>query len=257
MEKPCRVIGVIHLPPFGADKIEFDKLEEWLLKQMACHVEGGITSMMIQDQTPGEKAGLKTVAVLSALGRTVKRTFPDLSLGMILEANDPAAAMHIANACGADFVRQKVFIGAMVKAGGVITGCAPEAWKARNEMDRPVAVFTDIYDRTGVPLGPLPIETAAGQAFKYGSDGVILTGKDFQESLELADRVKNHFPLKTVFLGGGITEANAGEAIKHCDGMIVSSCLMKDGKDSEWDREKIRRFVEITKEFGYNKIQTT
>ena len=66
---------------------------------------------MIQDQTPGERAGLKNVAILSALGRTVKRMFPDLSLGIILEANNPSAAMYIANACGADFIRQKVFIG--------------------------------------------------------------------------------------------------------------------------------------------------
>ena len=50
-----------------------------------------------------------------------------------------------------------------------------EVWEARKDMDGPVSVLTDIYDRTGVPLGPLPIETAAGQALKYGSDGLILT----------------------------------------------------------------------------------
>lgn len=66
-------------------------LECWLLEQIGRHVEYGITSMMIQDQTPGERAGLKNVAILSALGRTVKRMFPDLSLGIILEANNPSA----------------------------------------------------------------------------------------------------------------------------------------------------------------------
>ena len=111
-------------------------------------------------------------------------------------------------------------------------------------MDGPVSVLTDIYDRTGVPLGPLPIETAAGQALKYGSDGLILTGRNFGESLELADRVRKHFPQAPVYLGGGITEKNVGEAIPHCDGMIVSSCLLEDGKDNEWSRQKIKSFMD-------------
>ena len=152
--------------------------------------------------------------------------------------------MYIANACGADFIRQKVFIGAMIKAGGVINGRAGEVWEARKDMDGPVSVLTDIYDRTGVPLGPLPIETAAGQALKYGSDGLILTGRNFGESLELADRVRKHFPQAPVYLGGGITEKNVGEAIPHCDGMIVSSCLLEDGKDNEWSRQKIKSFMD-------------
>ncbi|MCC2878937.1 hypothetical protein LK536_21965 [Lachnoclostridium pacaense] len=244
MGKSCRITGVVHLPPFGADRLDLEGLESWLLEQIGIHAECGITSMMIQDQTPGELAGLKNVAILSALGRTVKRMFPDLSLGIILEANNPSAAMYIANACGADFIRQKVFIGAMVKAGGVMTGRAGEVWEARKDMDRPVRVLTDIYDRTGVPLGPLPIETAAGQALKFGSDGLILTGKNFEESLDLADRVRKQYPQAPVYLGGGITEKNVGEAVKHCDGMIVSSCLMEDGKDNVWSRQKIRRFME-------------
>lgn len=244
MGKSCRITGVVHLPPFGADRLDLEGLESWLLEQIGIHAECGITSMMIQDQTPGELAGLKNVAILSALGRTVKRMFPDLSLGIILEANNPSAAMYIANACGADFIRQKVFIGAMVKAGGVMTGRAGEVWEARKDMDRPVRVLTDIYDRTGVPLGPLPIETAAGQALKYGSDGLILTGKNFEESLDLADRVRKQYPQAPVYLGGGITEKNVGEAVKRCDGMIVSSCLMEDGKDNVWSRQKIRRFME-------------
>ena len=244
MGKSCRITGVVHLPPFGADRLDLEGLESWLLEQIGIHAECGITSMMIQDQTPGELAGLKNVAILSALGRTVKRMFPGLSLGIILEANNPSAAMYIANACGADFIRQKVFIGAMVKAGGVMTGRAGEVWEARKDMDRPVRVLTDIYDRTGVPLGPLPIETAAGQALKYGSDGLILTGKNFEESLDLAERVRKQYPQAPVYLGGGITEKNVGEAVKHCDGMIVSSCLMEDGKDNVWSRQKIRRFME-------------
>ena len=244
MGKSCRITGVVHLPPFGADRLDLEGLESWLLEQIGIHAECGITSMMIQDQTPGELAGLKNVAILSALGRTVKRMFPDLSLGIILEANNPSAAMYIANACGADFIRQKVFIGAMIKAGGVINGRAGEVWEARKDMDRPVRVLTDIYDRTGVPLGPLPIETAAGQALKFGSDGLILTGKNFEESLDLADRVRKQYPQAPVYLGGGITEKNVGEAVKHCDGMIVSSCLMEDGKDNVWSRQKIRRFME-------------
>ena len=158
MGKSCRITGVVHLPPFGADRLDLEGLESWLLEQIGIHAECGITSMMIQDQTPGERAGLKNVAILSALGRTVKRMFPDLSLGIILEANNPSAAMYIANACGADFIRQKVFIGAMIKAGGVINGRAGEVWEARKDMDGPVSVLTDISTTVQeYRWGPFPL----------------------------------------------------------------------------------------------------
>lgn len=53
MGKSCRITGVVHLPPFGVDRIHVEGLECWLLEQIGRHVEYGITSMMIQDQTPG------------------------------------------------------------------------------------------------------------------------------------------------------------------------------------------------------------
>ena len=67
MGKSCRITGVVHLPPFGVDRIHVEGLECWLLEQIGRHVEYGITSMMIQDQTPGERAGLKNVAILYLL----------------------------------------------------------------------------------------------------------------------------------------------------------------------------------------------
>lgn len=60
---------------FGADRLDLEGLESWLLEQIGIHAECGIAKYDDTGPDAGELAGLKHVAILSALGRTVKRVF--------------------------------------------------------------------------------------------------------------------------------------------------------------------------------------
>ena len=91
---------------------------------------------MIQDENLNTGAAYpETIAIMSAVGRLLKREFPALELGIIVQAHDPYAAIAIAQASGADFVRIKVFSGAMLKSEGVRNGIGIEAKNYRTMLD--------------------------------------------------------------------------------------------------------------------------
>ena len=111
--------------------------------------------------------------------------------------------------------------------------------------DRDISLFADIFDRMGAPLYDRDYSLAIAQAQKYGADAAILTGGSFEESCRLLDTARKQFPQLPFFLGGGVDETNIQDAAQHCDGMVISSCLTKDGFKDEWDRQKISRISRL------------
>ena len=254
MKKPL-IIGALHLPRYGRCRPETSMayLEDYVLQNCRIFVENGLDTLYIQDENPAPgKATEETIAVVSALGRLLKREFANLKLGVIVEAHDGVAPIAIAHACGADFVRIKVFAGAMIKAVGIQNACGVEAVQYRTLLGSDVAIFADAHDRTGFPLAPVPIETIANWIDRIGADAVILTGMTYAQSLEYLKTgrkiIKNHKP---IVIGGSVTIENIAEVLEHCDGAVVSTSLMLDnepkGNMLHWDADKIRRFMDAVR----------
>lgn len=251
MSKPM-IIGALHLPQYGRcdAAVSMPELEHYLMTNCRVFYENGLRTLYIQDEnTAPKEASAETIATVSALGRLVKREYPDLSLGVIVEAHDPIAPIAIARACGADFVRIKVFAGAMVKGPGIQTGCGIEAVQYRDMIGaRDIKIFADAHDRTGFPLADIPIAQIAGWVSGAGADGVILTGFTYSQSLAYADACRDAVDGKPRIIGGSVTPDNIREALKHFDGAVVSTSLMLDreipGSPLRWDGEKIKRFMD-------------
>lgn len=243
------LFGAIHMPAFvyGTSQ-DLRKIETWLLRNVENYIEGGFDSVMLQDNTP-RCPGLETKSLvyISALSYAVSSRFPDFPLGLIIESNDAQNAVTIAAAAHFQYVRCKVFVGAMQKPGGMMDGNAAEAFHFRKMVDRDISLFADIFDRMGAPLYDRDYPLAISQAKKYGADAAILTGASFEESCQLLDAARKQFPLLPLLLGGGVDETNLHEAARHCDGMVVSSSLTKDGSQKEWDRQKISRISRLLK----------
>lgn len=247
------IVGAVHLPYYGrfAPNQSISEIEEYALLNVRTFVENGIKSVYIQDENLwNHEATFETVALMSSLGRLLKREIPDLDLGIIIQAHDGMAPIAIAKACGASFVRIKVFVGSMLKAEGIINGCANEAVQYRTSIGaEDVKIYADVHDRMGYPMGPVPIEEAAHWAAGAGADTLILTGKSFKESLEFNDRAYQDGIRLPRIIGGSVTEKNIAEVLQHCDGAVVSSSLMLDAPDPsnpllKWDAAKIRSFME-------------
>lgn len=244
------VIAALHLPQFKrGTAVDRPYLEDYLLSNLKVFAEGGITTVKIQDQTSvSDKANPETIAWMSSLGRLARQEFPQLTLGAIVEAHDPYAALAIANACGFSFVRIKVFVGAMLKSSGLQQACGIEAVTYRDLIGaQSVKILADVHDRTGFPLVDMPIEQGERWAVNIGADALILTGSTFTESMEILTRARQQNLRRPLILGGSATAENIGQVLKVADGVIVSSALKRKGTSEDilqWDISLVKQFMD-------------
>ena len=250
------VIGALHLPDLGITRaMSMAFLEDYVLANAAVFANAGVKSLMLQDQTRQVgPASAATIAITAVLGRLIRREFPALDLGIIVQAHDAVAPLAIAHAVGASFVRLKIFVGAAMTMEGPRSALAVEARTYRHDLRRDdIAIFADVFDRTSVSMLDMPPEEAALGAVKLGADALILTGASFTDSMQRVEKAKAAGIRKPIFVGGGVTEKNVVDALAVADGVIVSTALMRDGGDDKdvlrWDAGKTARFMDCARAF--------
>ena len=256
------VIAALHLLPFPAsrhpDARPIAQITERALVNVRAAYENGIRTLYIQDLGDAPVAPHvepHTIVGVTAVGAAIRREFPDLALGVCLMSHGAREPLAIAQAIGAQFVRIKVYVGAMVKAEGILQGCAYEAIQYRAQIGATdIAILADVYDRTGEPLGQLPLAEAARQAATFGrADALILTGKSLEESKAMLSEVQAAKLGVPLLLGGGATAENLDQIKPLCNGVIVSTAFKHAGGwaqesfGAEWDGARIRMFMEAAK----------
>jgi len=170
----------------------------------------------------------------------------ELPLGLNLLENDVDAMFAVASAAQLDFVRVKVFVGAMVTPAGVESGRAFEALRARTALRADdVAIFADVHDRTGTPIASSGLADDLRAAFAIGgADGVVLTGRSHAETMAMLVTARETVPARPVLVGGGVGTANVAEIVTLADGAIVSSALKHDNDlFGRLDPERARAFI--------------
>lgn len=253
------VIAALHLPPTPASQHpaaqSVDAILDSALRNTEKAVKAGVPALYIQDlgdfpisPTPQPH----TAAILSVVGAAIRREFPALSLGVCMMSHAAKEPLAIAQAIGAQFVRIKVFVGTMVKAEGLVKGCAYEAIQYRSHIKADdIKIIADVYDRTGQPLGRMPLVDEARQAAVFGrADGLILTGLSIEESMDMLKTVRSANFNVPLLLGGGGTAKNVAEVLQVADGVIVSSAFKsisgwtKEAMLAEWEQDRIEAFME-------------
>ncbi len=261
-EKIPIIIAALHLPPSIAlnrpDSVPMDEVVEYTLQNVEKAVKAGVLALYFQDlgDLPyAPEIQPHTIAYMSVVGAAIRREFPDLTLGLCMMNHGAREPLAVAQAIGAQFVRIKVYTGAMVKAEGILHGCAYEAITYRTQIGADdIAILADVYDRSGVPLGVKPLVDAARDAFIYSrADGLILTGSSFDNSIEMLKEVREADLGVPMLIGGSANADNIQEALKYCDGAIVSSSFKpvggwtKESMRMEWDYDRIVQFVQAAK----------
>ncbi len=253
------VIAALHLPPFQASRhpeaMPMEAIVEYAVRNVARAVDAGVKAVYLQDlgDTPHALTPQPhTVAGVAAVGTRLRQEFPDLALGVCLISHGAREPLAIAQAIGARFVRIKVYVGAMVKAEGILQGCAYEAIQYRSQIGaEQIAILADVYDRTGDPLGRMPLVEEARQAATFGrADGLILTGKSVDESLDMLREVRGADVGVPLLLGGSATTENLPGFLPLVDGIVVSSAFKAVGGwtrqslAEDWDAGRIRAFMD-------------
>jgi membrane complex biogenesis BtpA family protein len=244
------LVGMIHLPPLpgsiGYQGQPFDQIVEVAVRDAVALREAGFHAAILQnthDLPSTASVPPETVAFLSAVGWEVRRE-AGLPLGVNVLKNDAEAALAVAAAVGAVFVRLKVFVGAMVGAEGVLEPAAPAALRMRQRLGTTTEIWADLLDRTSVPLAPQPLDLVAEWAVKFGGAAVlIVTGADWSGTLAMVAEARRGAPLTPIAIGGGVNPANVGEALTHADVVIVGSALEERPFTGPVSAEKARQLV--------------
>lgn len=245
------VIAALHVPDYAQSRdLSVAWYEDYVVTNAKVFAAAGVPWIKLQDQTKTEAvAAPDTLALTASLARLLRAEVPEVGLGIIIEAHDPEAAIAVAHASGADFVRLKVFVGGAMTAQGPRHGLGARAVRYRAELRRTdIAILADVHDRTAVPLSNESQPFAAEWAAKSGADGLIITGSTFDDTLQRIAAVRAHGISKPILIGGSVTESNVRAALDSADGVIVSSALMR--KDAgrqdllKWDLDRCRRFMD-------------
>ncbi len=240
------LIGVIHLPPLpGSPGHTGETLEGILVRALSDLLalsQGGADAAIVEnfgDRPFSKYADKSTVAQMAVIVRELVRE-GKIPIGVNVLRSDGVAALSIAHAAGASFIRVNVFSGVAFTDQGLIEGCAREVLFLRKILGARVAILADIHVKHAFHFGDL--SDAARDAARNGADALIVTGKATGEAPDPQDlwtaQEASGLP---VLVGSGITPENLVH-YKEADGFIVGTWL-KEGNEVEnpVDPERVRR----------------
>lgn len=232
-------MGVVHLPPLpGAPGASHDlepALDRALLDADAL-VRGGVDGLILENlgDAPFAKDSVPpvTVAVMTRVAAAVIARARGLPVGVNVLRNDGLAALAVAAATGASFVRINVLSGAMVTDQGIIEGRAREIAFARAAWAPGLRVAADVRVKHAVPLGPAQLDDLARDTYhRAGANALIVSGTGTGRPTARVDleTVRAAVPEAPLWLGSGATPATASDLAGLVDTAIVGSWLHHDG----------------------------
>lgn len=250
------VVGMVQLAALpGSSRYSGGHLGDVLsaaLKEAKILTANGVDALMVQnlgDLPVAHRVSGSQIAWMTRIAGEIASQCK-CPLGLNLLENDAEAMFAVASAVGADFVRIKVFVGAMMTPFGMETGQAFAAIRARNAFDTgKVAIFADVHDRTGNPVASGGFAEDVDFAVRLGgADGLVLTGKDYGQTLALIEAARKQAGKIPILVGGGVTAKNFAEVVTLADGAIVSSSL-KDSSTAfgQFNPAKVREFMKQAK----------
>lgn len=247
------VIAMAHIPALpGTPRYEETGGVEALVESVRPDVEhllaGGVDAIMFcnEDDRPYVfKAGIEQIAAMS---RVVAECVPEgIPFGVDF-LWDPFAAIAIANATGASFIRE-VLSGMYESDMGMWSPSAGEAMRFKRSIGASdLRVFYNVVPEFATSLGNRSIAQRAKSAIVSSLADVILVSGPMageEPSIEFIMEVKEAIPDFPVFLNTGAREDNIEEYIQIADGVIVGSSLKENGYTwNKVDPKRVRRFMD-------------
>jgi conserved hypothetical protein TIGR00259 len=251
---------MVHLEALpGAPGFDGDRqtIREAMRRDARRLANGGVDALMIENfgDSPFYAADVPkhTVATMATLVADIRRTV-ELPLGVNVLRNDAEAAVSIAAATGASFVRVNVHTGTRVTDQGVVTGQAAETLRLRDRLSAEVDILADVDVKHSAPVTERPLSEEVVDLIERGhADGIIVTGagtgretdrKQLNAIIEAQNRMRTDIP---VLVGSGVTRDTAAETLELADGIIVGSDLKQDGNTAApVDEQRVRDLVAAT-----------
>lgn len=234
------ILGMVHLPALpGAPGYDGDReaIRRAAVRDAKRLEDGGVDGVLVEnygdspfypDDVPKHVVAEMT-AVVDAVGEVV-----DGPIGVNVLRNDVEAALSVAGATGAAFVRANQHLGVRVTDQGLVEGRAHETVRLRERIDADVAMFADVAVKHSAPLAERPLETLVDDAVDRGhADAVVVSGPatgertDRDDLRTVADAAPDDVP---VVVGSGVTADNVGSLLEIADGAIVGTAFKVGGE---------------------------
>lgn len=233
------LIGVIHLPALPGSPgsiLPADEVVSRALADAQALEEAGFDAAVVENFGDApfapDRVPPASTALMAVVADHVRRSFK-LRVGINVLRNDAQAALGIAAAVGAAFIRVNVHTGVSATDQGLLEGRADETLRYRRLLGLRTAILADVHVKHAAPLHEPDIARAAKDtAYRGLADGLIVTGPATGASVDLAElrRVREAVPDRRVFVGSGATAATVAELLTEANGVIVG-CGLKPGSD--------------------------
>jgi membrane complex biogenesis BtpA family protein len=211
-------------------------------------IEGGVDALMFCNEDDRPYTFQASLAQVAAMTRIVTELRPtDIPFGVDF-LWDPLAALSIAAATGASFMRE-VMSGTYESDMGLWSPDASAVLKLRRDLQaEQIRLFFNVAPEFGSPLGSRSLaERAKSAVVSSLADAILVSGPmagaepDYARVEEAKRAVGDGVP---VFLNTGAKANNIADYLQAADGVIVGSSLKVDGYTwNPVDPARVREFV--------------
>ena len=193
------------------------------------------------------------IAGMTRMALAVRRSLDgcdkvEVQMGVQVLRNDALAALGVAAAVRASFIRVNVHSGAMVTDQGIIGGRAFETCPYRDLVAPECALWADVRVKHASPLGERAIEAEASDLVRRGrADVVVVTGQRTGGEIDIEELARLHeaLPDAAIMAGSGVSLHNYATVLPHVHGVIVGTSIKEEGEvERPVDRDRAYTLVQ-------------
>lgn len=232
-------VGVVHLMPLPGSPRGGPGLAEVEARAVAdarALADGGADLAIVENfgDAPFARGSVDaaTVALMTRITCAIRTACPDLAVGINVLRNDAIAAVAIAAATDAQWIRVNVPTGAAWTDQGLITSDARATLLERRRLGVTVRIAADVAVKHATPAGTTDLAQLAHDTWtRSGVDALLVTGTATGAPADPSHlaTVRIAAPHAPVWVASGVALQTVGAILANAHGAIVGTALHRDG----------------------------
>jgi membrane complex biogenesis BtpA family protein len=233
-----RIVGMVHLPALpGAPRFggDFENDLAAAVRDAEVLAGAGFDAVLVENYGdapyfPDDVPAVTVAAMTRAVAAV--RAAVEIPVGVNVLRNDATAALAVAAATGAAFIRVNVLSGIMTTDQGPIVGRAAEVLRQRRSVAPDVLILADVLVKHAEPPAGITLERAAEETAERAlADALVVTGATTGRPPTMATvrKVKDAARHLPVLVGSGVTAATVARFLAAADGVIAGTSLKRSG----------------------------